>query len=408
MPEISIVLPTYEEGENILEMLRRLDRVLNGKDYELLVVDDDSPDGTWRLAEDHARGNARVRVVRRITDRGLSSAILEGFRQARGEILGVMDADQSHDEKVLPQMIGLIHEGADVVIASRRIPGGGADRWPWVRRFTSDAATRLSRSVLPMFLSDPMSGYFLIRREIYQKVRDRLRPRGYKILLEIVVRAHPVKIREVPFIFKDRRSGHSKLSAFVILNYLESLFDLRWGGRPLDRLRELYHRGRYKKVAAHLQPGRLLDLGCGRPCDSMPDGAFLREVGRGTGLDIKPCSGPFDFCRGEVRHLPFSSERFQNVTAMEILEHADDLPGALNDIHRALAPGGTLIVTVPDDNLLWKVLWSLWTHLVGRMWKHAHHVHLTKSQWKRKLQERFHVLEVRRHWYFDLVFLCRK
>ncbi len=405
---ISLVLPTYEEAKNIPEILPRLERALAGRDYEIWVVDDDSPDGTWRIARDYARDHPRVRVHRRITDRGLSSAILEGFRLAGGDVLGVMDADLSHDENILPRLLDALERGADMAVASRRIPGGGAEKWPWYRRLTSSFATVLARSVLPQRLSDPMSGYFLLRRGVYERVRGRLRPRGYKILLEIVTRAAPLKIAEVPFVFRDRRSGYSKLSAFVILSYLESLFELRFGHSPLDRLRERYHRGRYAAVAPLLGPGGLLDLGCGRPCDSMPDGAFLLHLGRGTGLDVKPCDGPFAFKQGDLLNLPFPDGSFENVTAMEVLEHVDDLPRALDEIHRVLRPGGTLVVSVPDDNWAWNLLWGLWTRLVGRMWKDTHHTHLTRAAWASALNRRFRLLQTRRHWYFDLIFQARK
>jgi glycosyltransferase involved in cell wall biosynthesis len=405
---ISLVLPTYEEGQNILETLRRVERVLEGEEHEVLVVDDDSPDLTWKKAEEFAAEHPAVRVHRRITDRGLSGAILEGFRRSRGDVLAVMDADLSHDERVLPELLRRLRAGADLVVASRRVPGGGAENWPRHRRFASDAATLLARWVLPRPVSDPMSGYFVLRRGVYERVRDRLRPRGYKILLEIVVRAGELRLEEVPFVFRDRRSGYSKLSGFVVLNYLESLYELKFGVSPLDRLREAYHRGRYAKVRPLLGPGSLLDLGCGKPCDSMPDGAFLRELGRGVGLDRKPCEGPFEFKQGDIHRLPFPDASFDNVTAMEIFEHADDLDRVLSEVDRVLRPGGKLIVSAPAETWVWAGLWWLWTRFVGRMWHHTHLVNLDRRGWTRALESRFEVLSVRRHWRFDLVFEARK
>jgi glycosyltransferase involved in cell wall biosynthesis len=407
-PQLSLIIATYQESGNIAELLSRLTDVLKNIPHELIVVDDDSPDGTWRIAEDLARQNPAVKVIRRISDKGLSSAILEGFRAAQGGVLGVIDADLSHDEKILPELLRRVQAGADVAVGSRRVPGGGADHWPWYRRLTSSFATVMAKILVHAPLNDPMAGFFLVKRSVYEAVAKDLHPRGYKILLEIIARAKTQKVDEVPYIFRDRRSGYSKLSGFVILSYLEELCDLRWNRRPLDELRETYHRGRYRIVKQFLIDGPLLDLGCGRPCDAMPDGAFLREVGRGTGLDIKNCRIPFPYVRGDVHALPFSAASFKNITAMEILEHTDDLPRVINELNRVLAPGGHLVVTVPDDNGLWKIIWSLWTRWVGRMWEDTHHVHMTQKDWLKALSEKFSVVAAKKHWRFDLIFYVEK
>ncbi|HRY30647.1 MAG TPA: methyltransferase domain-containing protein, partial [Elusimicrobiota bacterium] len=271
-----------------------------------------------------------------------------------------------------------------------------------------EVATLLARSVLPQRINDPMCGFFVLRRGVYEKIRDRLRPRGYKILLEIVHRASPLRVREFPYVFRDRKSGYSKLSAFVAVSYLESLFELRFGFSPLDRLREKYHRGRYKIVEGMLGGGTLLDVGCGRPCDSMPDGALLEHLGRGVGLDIKACVGRSEFVRGGLLQMPFRSGAFDRVSALEVLEHMDDLPAALAEVDRVLKPGGVFVVSVPDDNLAWKCIWWVWVKLIGRMWRHTHHTHFQAAQWRRVLSERFDVVSFRRHWYFDLVFQLRR
>lgn len=224
----SLVLPTYNEADNLPQLLTLLGDKSLGCVDEIIVVDDNSPDGTWEIVESYGRKDPRVRGIRRVGRRGLSGAVVEGFQAARGDILGVMDADLSHDPAVLPEMIRRIEGGADVVVGSRRIPGGGADKWPWHRHVTSGAATSLAKMVLPLPLSDPMSGYFVLRREIFEGVKDRLRPKGYKILLEILWRARPCRIEEVPFVFKDRKQGYSKLTPKVMLHLLQSLVELRF------------------------------------------------------------------------------------------------------------------------------------------------------------------------------------
>jgi len=197
----------------------------------VIVVDDDSPDRTWEKAEGYAASHPGVRVVRRTGERGLSSAALRGFDQAQGRLLGVMDADHSHDERILPKLIAALERGADLAVGSRRAPGGGATEWPWHRRLASDIATRLAKGLPGVPLADPMSGYFVMRRGIYESCRGRIHPAGYKILLEIVVRGRPARIEEIPYVFKDRKQGYSKLTPKVTLQYLSSLWRLReFGG----------------------------------------------------------------------------------------------------------------------------------------------------------------------------------
>lgn len=227
-PTFSLVIPSYNEAENVVEIAGAVSRALAAVPHEILFVDDDSPDGTWNLVESYGEKDPRVRGIRRVGRRGLSGAVVEGFQAARGDILGVMDADLSHDPAILPEMIQRIEGGADVVVGSRRIPGGGADKWPLHRRVTSGAATSLAKMVLPLPLSDPMSGYFVLRREMFERVKDRLRPKGYKILLEILWRARPCRIEEVPFVFRDRKQGYSKLTPRVMLHLLQSLIELRF------------------------------------------------------------------------------------------------------------------------------------------------------------------------------------
>jgi len=224
---VSLVVPTYDERDNIVPLLEAIRAAMAGRDLEVWIVDDDSPDRTWELALDYARSHPEVQVIRRTSKRGLSGAVIEGLHRARGEFLAVMDADLSHDPALLPRLVDAAAGGADVAVGSRRVPGGGADNWPWHRRKASDLATALARWWLRVPLSDPMSGYFVLRRAVFEGVRDHLQPRGYKILLEIVCRARAVKIIELPYVFRERRQGVSKVTPRVGWEFLTSLWDLR-------------------------------------------------------------------------------------------------------------------------------------------------------------------------------------
>lgn len=225
MKDLSLIVPTYNEREGIEGMLLSLVPVLAPWDYEVIVADDDSPDGTGAVVERLTRASplaGRLCLLRRTIDRGLSPAVVEACGVAQGRFIGVMDADRSHDETLLPALIRAVEGGAEVAVGSRRVPGGGADNWPWYRRWTSGGATLLARALLGLSLRDPMSGYFVMRREVFERGRDRLRPRGYKILLELVVQAGVPADRlvEIPYVFKDRRQGYSKLTASVAGSFL--------------------------------------------------------------------------------------------------------------------------------------------------------------------------------------------
>jgi dolichol-phosphate mannosyltransferase len=227
-PIVSVVLPTYNEAGNIVSMLTRLDRALDGIPHELIVVDDDSPDLTWKLAQDHADDHVSIHVIRRSTERGLSSAVLTGMRAARGRVLAVMDADGQHDESVLAEMVDRVLAGADVCVGSRAVDGGGFGEWSRRRRLASWAATETAQLLLETRSSDPMSGFFAVSRAHYEKVEGRVNPRGFKILLEFLSRGEP-RTAEVGYVFRNREAGETKLSGSVVLAYLLALIELRFG-----------------------------------------------------------------------------------------------------------------------------------------------------------------------------------
>lgn len=225
----SLIIPTYNEIRNIGPLLKAAHAALADIPHEVIVVDDDSPDKTWQYIMDHFEKETWVKVLRRPSHRGLSSAVLEGFHLAQGNYLGVMDGDLSHDPTALPSLIQKLEEGFDLVVGSRKIAGGGTVAWPWYRKLISRVATSMAKRFLRVPLSDPMSGYFVLRRSFYEASRRRLTPQGYKILLELFCKGRPDRWAEVPILFRDRTRGHSKLSGQVIGQFLHMIWSLkRW------------------------------------------------------------------------------------------------------------------------------------------------------------------------------------
>lgn len=229
---ISIVIPTFNESKNIEAMLRRTANGLReaGEKYELIVVDDNSPDGTADLAE-ALKDSCSVRVVRRPGRLGLATAVLDGWAAAKGDLLGVIDADLQHPPEVLVALArALRNSNAQVAVASRKVPGGGMKEWSRVRQFISWGSTRLAYVLLGGALwgtTDPLSGMFMVQADV---VRGRqMRPLGYKILLEVLARGEYSKVTDVPYIFESRTEGESKLGARQSWEYLAHLFQLSRG-----------------------------------------------------------------------------------------------------------------------------------------------------------------------------------
>jgi dolichol-phosphate mannosyltransferase len=225
--EIAVIVPTFNERDNVLELKNRLAGVLQGRAWELVFVDDDSKDGTYDVLRAEALRDPRVRVLERIGRRGLSTAVVEGILSTTAPLVAVMDADLQHDEQILPAMIAKLEaEKADLVVASRYADGGGLGEWQQSRQAISRFATKLSRLVVKADLSDPMSGFFLIRRAAFDRAVRGLSAQGYKILLDIVASAKPpLKVAEAPYTFRARQHGESKLDSAVTLEYLMLLAD---------------------------------------------------------------------------------------------------------------------------------------------------------------------------------------
>lgn len=222
---LSIVVPTFNEAGNIGELLRRIDACLAGVDWEVVVVDDDSADGTADVVVALGCVDARVRCLRRIGRRGLSGACLEGMAVARGRHIAIMDADLQHDERLLPSMLRALATGdTDLVVGSRYVDGGCVAAWNPTRRALSRAATFVTRALLRVELSDPMSGFFMIRGEALRGLSVRGADKGFKLLLDLVVSAPvPLRIVELPYRFAVRQAGESKLGAGVVWCFLALL-----------------------------------------------------------------------------------------------------------------------------------------------------------------------------------------
>jgi dolichol-phosphate mannosyltransferase len=232
---LSLVVPTYNERPNIQALVERISQILDpllDKRYELIVVDDDSPDRTWELAESLRPDYPQLRVVRRQQERGLATAVIRGWQEAQGQILGVIDSDLQHPPEMLLKMLTAMDEGADLVVGSRNVEGGGVSDWGVIRRFLSRGAQLLGLIILPSVIgrvSDPMSGYFMLRRNAISE-RD-LNPIGYKILIEVLGRGDIGKITELGYVFQERQDGASKVTWKQYIEYITHLLRLRFRGR---------------------------------------------------------------------------------------------------------------------------------------------------------------------------------
>lgn len=217
---LSIVVPTFNESRNVPELVRLLDQTLGATGWEVVFVDDDSPDGTARVVRKLAVSDARVRCVQRVGRRGLSTACIEGMLASSAPVIAVMDADLQHDERILPRMLALAEADAEVVVATRYAEGGSTGDWDASRKLMSRLATRVSHWVLRQAVSDPMSGFFMLRRSLLDDCVPQLSGLGFKILLDLLASAErPVKLTEVPYTFRDRLHGESKLDSMVIWEY---------------------------------------------------------------------------------------------------------------------------------------------------------------------------------------------
>ena len=251
----SLIIPTYNEGKNIRAIVHQLSSLLDPAlpgQYELIVVDDNSPDRTWELALNLMAEYPQLRVMRRQHERGLSTAVIRGWQAATGDVLGVIDGDLQHPPEVLLNLLGTIAQGADLAVASRNADGGGVSDWSPTRRFLSRGAQTLGLILLPRVVgrvSDPMSGYFLVRREAIANCT--LNPLGYKILLEVLGRGNIDQVAEVGYVFQERKEGESKVTWRQYVDYL----------LHLARLRFSHTRQKIRRMKGDLPIGRFVRFG---------------------------------------------------------------------------------------------------------------------------------------------------
>ncbi len=220
-PKLSIVIPTYNERANIAPLVESVAKALGDLAWEIIVVDDDSPDGTYDAVNRLAQDEPRLRCLRRVGRRGLSSAVIEGMLVANAEAIAVMDADFQHDETKLPEMYeALVSQGTDVVVGTRYSAGGGIGDWPEDRARMSALATRLSRALVNHQTTDPVSGFFMLRRAVLADALYDLSQQGYKILIDILTSSRrELKVIEIPYVMRNRREGDSKISLMVIAEF---------------------------------------------------------------------------------------------------------------------------------------------------------------------------------------------
>ena len=227
-PDISVVVPCYNESANVVPLVKALEQALTGRQWEVIFVDDNSPDHTSQRVRDLARNNARVRGICRIGRRGLSSAVIEGALSSSAQVVAVMDGDLQHDESRLGALIdAVLNNTCDVAVGSRHVEGGNnaglANAW---RHALSDGGIWLAQRVLPVKLTDPMSGFFALRQETFAAIAPRLSGTGFKILLDLLLSApKPLRVQEVPCGFRPRVAGESKLDALVMLQFAALLLD---------------------------------------------------------------------------------------------------------------------------------------------------------------------------------------
>jgi dolichol-phosphate mannosyltransferase len=239
----SLVVPTRNESHNLEELVELLTPAIIsqvGDSYEIIVVDDDSPDETWAVADELASRDPHVISLRRMEERGLATAVVRGWQASRGNLLGVIDADLQHPPEVTARLIAAMQHGADLAVASREAEGGGTSDWSFIRLMASRGSRALGKMLLPGVLgmvSDPMTGFFIIRRAALQDIE--LAPCGYKILVELLVRSRVRNIVEVGYVFRSRQRGESKASLRVFIDYVQHLLRLRATARDLSDTQSL-------------------------------------------------------------------------------------------------------------------------------------------------------------------------
>ena len=266
---LAVIIPTLNERENVGPLLERIDAALAGTAWEAIFVDDDSTDGTRDAVREIGLRDPRVRLIHRIGRRGLSSACIEGALASAAPFLAVIDADLQHDERLLPQMLHLLQtEQLDIVVGSRHVAGGGFGGLSEQRQRISNVATRLSRYILRADLGDPMSGFFMIRRDAFERAVRHLSGIGFKILMDLFASSpEPLRFKELPYEFRNRIHGESKLDTLVAWEYVMLIAD---------------------KMVGHLVPVRFLSFALVGGLGVFVQLAALAALQRAFDISFKP------------------------------------------------------------------------------------------------------------------------
>jgi dolichol-phosphate mannosyltransferase len=237
--QVSVIIPTFNESQNICNVLKSIKEHLPKINLEAIVVDDNSPDGTGKIVEDYVKSMKNIAgysisVIHRKAKEGLSSAIIDGLKKSKGETVVVMDSDLSHPPQILPKMLDTLKQTqCDIVVASRYVKGGAIHGWPFKRKLMSKIATKIAKKGLGVTANDPMSGFFAFRRKVTEGLKfDAI---GYKILLELLVKTKGAKVEEIPYTFTDRKFGSSKLDSSTIFDYCKSVWKLYRYGRTVRK-----------------------------------------------------------------------------------------------------------------------------------------------------------------------------
>jgi dolichol-phosphate mannosyltransferase len=230
--ELTVVIPCYNERANVAPMVERLAAALDGIAWEAVFVDDNSPDGTAEAVREIARHDGRIRCIRRVGRRGLASAVIEGAMSSSATFVAVIDGDLQHDETRIPELLARLREGAEVAVASRHVEGGDSAGLANARReMISQAGTRLAQVMTKVKLTDPMSGFFALRRSLFDELVPRLTGQGFKILLDLLLSSpRPLAVAEVAAKFHARQAGESKLDVLVLTQFAGLIFDKLTGG----------------------------------------------------------------------------------------------------------------------------------------------------------------------------------
>lgn len=226
MRPFSVIVPTFNELRNMHILIPRLKNFPAKIKYEIIVVDDNSPDGTGRYVMNCSKRDKKIKLVSRLGKRGLSSAVVDGVKKAQYDFIVVINADFQHDERMIPTLISEL-EHNDLVVATRRVVKPRKRLRERFAFFRSDVARFLAKSFLGVRLKDPMSAYFAFRKKMFDKIYNRLKPRGFEFLIEFYIKANPKKISEIEYVFRDRKHGASKLKFPIIIAFLIQLLELK-------------------------------------------------------------------------------------------------------------------------------------------------------------------------------------